>query len=109
MAEYIEREATCKDCLHVNVCIFRDSSEDEKICRQFKPTADVVEVVRCKDCLYNENGNCMKSEFYTFDYRPDYYCADGERGGGATDKNVGGKNVPDNNVGKMDGKDDTSE
>ncbi|MBQ9860874.1 MAG: hypothetical protein IJO75_01305 [Clostridia bacterium] len=44
---------------------------------------DAVEVVRCKDCLYNENGNCMKSEFYTFDYRPDYYCADGERKDGA--------------------------
>lgn len=50
MAEYIEREATCKNCLHVNVCIFRDASEDEKVCRQFKNKADMVEVVRCKDC-----------------------------------------------------------
>ena len=27
----------------------------------------------------------MKSEFYTFDYRPDYYCADGERMDGKGD------------------------
>lgn len=40
--------------------------------------ADVVEVVRCKDCIYNENGNCVHSENYDdTTYRPDYFCADG--------------------------------
>lgn len=41
---------------------------------------DVVEVVRCKDCIYNHNGGCTHSEIYDdTNYRPDYYCADGER------------------------------
>lgn len=43
-------------------------------------TADVVEVVRCKDCIYNSNGSCTHSEIYDdVNYKPDYYCADGER------------------------------
>ena len=42
--------------------------------------AKSVEVVRCKDCLYNENGCCTHSETYDDTrYRPDYFCADGER------------------------------
>ena len=37
-------------------------------------------VVRCKDCVYNENGCCTHSESYDDTrYRPDYFCADGER------------------------------
>ena len=45
------------------------------------PTADVVEVVRCKDCIYNANGSCEMSEDCTDNYRPEYYCADGLRKG----------------------------
>ena len=45
------------------------------------PAADVVEVVRCRECVYNANGCCVKSEWYDDTrYRPDYFCADGERG-----------------------------
>lgn len=44
MAECNNRNATCKDCLHVNVCIFRNAGEDEEICRQFINKADVAEV-----------------------------------------------------------------
>ena len=44
------------------------------------PTTDIVEVVRCKDCLYNHNGGCTHSEIYDdTNYNPEYYCADGER------------------------------
>lgn len=44
------------------------------------PVADVVEVVRCKDCLYNANGTCVHSESYDdTTHRPDYFCADGMR------------------------------
>lgn len=44
------------------------------------PTVDAVEVIRCKECVYNENGSCTHSEHYDDDqYRPDYFCADGER------------------------------
>ena len=42
--------------------------------------ADVVEVVRCRDCIYNSNGSCTHSEIYDdTNYNPNYYCADGER------------------------------
>lgn len=45
------------------------------------PSVDVVEVVRCKDCLKNEMGNCYHSKNYPMNntYRPDFYCADGLR------------------------------
>lgn len=50
MAEYIEREAHCKKCIHYDICdsysgldvvTFFPHNED---CEYFKPTADVVEV-----------------------------------------------------------------
>lgn len=43
-----------------------------------KKSANVVEVVRCRDCFYNANGSCTMSEDYAETrYRPDYFCADG--------------------------------
>jgi hypothetical protein len=64
--EYIEREAAieyarllyCKDCNSYNgvrcrACAF----DDVMLLIEDVPTADVVEVVRCKDCAYaNEDG-----------------------------------------------------
>lgn len=49
------------------------------------PTADVVEVVRCKDCAYyrEENGYCMNSHcassFYGHRVKEEHYCSYGER------------------------------
>lgn len=48
------------------------------------PAADVVEVVRCKDCAYYKNGLCMcgeKETSYATDLfqKPDDYCSYGER------------------------------
>ena len=40
------------------------------------PTADVVEVVRCKDCKYKEGSACDYSAVYV---RPNGYCQWGER------------------------------
>lgn len=46
----------------------------------FGGKADVVEVVRCKDCIYNKNGGCTHSEIYDDrNYNPNYYCSDGEK------------------------------
>lgn len=65
--EYIEREATCKDCVHFDVCAefwysefdSTDSLEetkeyrsDQEPCHTFKNKADVAEVVRCKNCRF---------------------------------------------------------
>ena len=80
----------CRDCFHSYVCEQFNENKDanNKKCLffydHFVPTADVVEVVRCKDCIYNEIGSCTHSQKYDEDnYRADYFCADGtpkERG-----------------------------
>ena len=50
--------ARCEKCIHFDVCYLceidneiRDSGENPN-CLYFFPTADVVEVVRCKDCKH---------------------------------------------------------
>ncbi len=49
--EYIEREASCRDCIHAGVCYMQEVCNDigqqlkEFGCDNFKSTADVVEVV----------------------------------------------------------------
>jgi hypothetical protein len=56
MAEYIEREETCGDCIHADIC--KDvvgswfSRKNIAYCKTFKRAADVVPVVRCKDCMH---------------------------------------------------------
>ena len=40
------------------------------------PTADVIEVVRCKDCKYREGSACDYSAVYV---RPNGYCQWGEK------------------------------
>lgn len=40
------------------------------------PTADVIEVVRCKNCIYREGSVCNYSSVYV---RPNGYCQWGER------------------------------
>lgn len=42
---------------------------------QMTPTADVVEVVRCKDCKYYRDGHCGVLGFC----EPDEFCSRGER------------------------------
>lgn len=67
MAEYIEREAAQKIlCGWCGVCqhpTLEDLEKCDDICPQFAriPNADVVEVVRCKDCKY-----CIKEDDYEF-------------------------------------------
>lgn len=48
------------------------------------PDADAVEVVRCKDCEYYENGECVSPYIYMSDGAhlwpdEDFYCSYGER------------------------------
>ena len=85
---------TCKDCLYYEHChsqiAYGMGSDDltgkyytdiESRCKSFKSKADFVEVVRCKDCLYNEYGSCEHSMNYPLNtnYCPDFYCAKGLR------------------------------
>lgn len=56
-------EKTCSHCVHFGVCEDRFSWLDQEdntkhiICYHFKDKADVVEVVRCKDCTYWQDNN----------------------------------------------------
>ena len=52
------------------------------------PAADVVEVVRCKDCTEWDKDECECSHWYGF--KENDYCSYGERKS-VTDTNVGGK------------------
>ena len=53
-----------------------------------QPTADVVEVVRCKDCLYSRERyrhlECIHGVSYRNTWnKPDFFCSYGERKEGA--------------------------
>lgn len=92
---------TCKECFHFKVCdsgrhigeyieddgIYSEGVEKE--CITFIPSADVVEVVRCKDCKHYSLA-MLKCCFplddkHTFDeyvppiWQPNDYCSYGER------------------------------
>lgn len=79
MAEYIEREAL----LHA---MKMDVRPPFAVVRDF-PAADVVEVVRCKECKYYKKGSCdchsvWPDQYSTgYDCRPDDddFCSYGER------------------------------
>lgn len=45
-----EPKITCKDCIHYDICVFHTKGNENEKCQHFKNKADVVEVVRCKDC-----------------------------------------------------------
>lgn len=72
---------TCKDCLFYDKLCFHALEEYElKLCKDFINKADVVEVVRCKDCKYfllhklactypNHNGWCTVDDYCSFGER----------------------------------------
>ena len=43
------------------------------------PTADVVEVVRCKDCKYHDEFSSKCNKLHLTPMRPNYFCSFGER------------------------------
>lgn len=72
---YIKRESAIKaienDCSEAVYYTKRDAID----CLLAEPTADVVEVVRCKDC--KRLGVCGTNLFYLKD--PNSFCSCGER------------------------------
>ena len=98
MAEYIEREALLKNISETVLFSVRGGAElptpemrgSNKVIDRIKsaPTADVVEVVRCKDCMFSEtiksiiDGGTMRVCHYGV-YRqsaPDmHYCSHGHK------------------------------
>lgn len=84
---------TCKDCIHHDLCfdngtLFinyakgKEKENAEIYCpfKKFKNTADVEEVVRCKDCVHKKHGiqgnYCGLTDFLIKD---DDFCSHGER------------------------------
>lgn len=95
LSECITKDAACKIVSECN-CITKMTlaCHDELIDRIFDAQpADVVEVVRCKDCKYysfngyRNTGTCTDyeldinyyGEFAVLNPKPDFFCAYGER------------------------------
>ena len=79
---------TCKDCIHHNVCPYNDNYDHHasSLCDHFKNKADVVEIVRCKDCKKRYTKNCSlcydtanKGYFLWSMINDNFFCAYGER------------------------------
>ena len=78
MARYIDADLLIKNIARIND-LRRLSTKTVGEAISNTPTADVVEVVRCKDCVhYGEVGDC---EVHPYDdrFNVNYFCADGER------------------------------
>lgn len=87
MAEYIEREAA-KLCIFEYGVKHRDNASIASACENlerqinFIPSADVIEVVRCKDCDMAKPTSDEREMYCTFDHcykGKNYFCADGRR------------------------------
>lgn len=80
MDEYIERVPNCEGCIHTEVCLAQYGTSLKRWveidgCKRYKSKADVVEVVRCGECIHR--GNLQEC-----DGRPlDWYCPNGVRKG----------------------------
>jgi hypothetical protein len=88
MAEkkYIELQKALNVCeMHYQHCLeMHDWGGDataDNIMRDIEtiPTADVVEVVRCKDCVYSSETVASCHYGVGRAIKPDYFCAYGER------------------------------
>lgn len=77
MAEYIERDCLIDMIAERN----RNTCNGKMSCIQMKrmvesiPAAEVVPVVRCKDCEFWDFGDCYRLELS----RPDDFCSYGKR------------------------------
>lgn len=81
--------ATCKDCIHYDTCLYIEISNNKEEdyytefgCEYFKNKADVVEVVRCKDCKYYIANYCTRDingRTNMFYMNADDFCSYGER------------------------------
>lgn len=88
MAEYIERDVALNALCQVSAPTPPESYIVEKCIDKINdvPAADVVEVVRCKDCencypvrLRNGEVYFYKCEFHDIEVEPDDFCSRAER------------------------------
>ena len=82
MGEYVKRSDALQAVGDIHPLDYNGQGIVERI--KAIPAADVVEVVRCRECKhYNAGFECL-IEGYGIERPADYFCADGER-------KVGGK------------------
>ena len=81
MSDYIKREDAEKAILDCPVSGMLDLINLQTAITNIDtiPSADVVEVVRCKDCIYNDRGWCGAQEYGTHHVEDNDYCSYGER------------------------------
>ena len=73
MSRYIDADALLEDIRKNSESYFADDFAHEWVDKQ--PTADVVEVVRCKDCVYYHPSYCeVWSKYGTVQTREQGYC-----------------------------------
>lgn len=77
MAEYIERVAAEKELMYAMAGTGYQSRAIDAI--KFMPTADVVEVVRCKNCTYSNEDGTRCHYGVGRDTEPMGYCQNGVR------------------------------
>lgn len=73
--------ATCKECIHYDICIFHIKDNENEKCPHFKIAADVIPIVRCKDCEHYDKGGCNHFGYHTYtpDVDEDDFCSYGRR------------------------------
>lgn len=86
---------TCNDCIHYDICYkiehFGRDLETNIPCKEFIGVNDRVEVVRCKDCKYVDNGYIGHLNCHFFNSMPVSgmdYCKWGEQKASTSEKEV---------------------
>lgn len=82
MAEYITKKAAIKAVENAPIELFQSEWEEIEEAINTAPAADVVPVVRCKDCKYRTGERSGLVRCRAFNYMPmrvDNFCSYGER------------------------------
>ncbi|MBO7303363.1 MAG: hypothetical protein J6U68_04170 [Clostridia bacterium] len=72
---------TCENCFHYGACLLNGEYLPSP-CRKYTDKTDVVEVVRCKDCVYCDlDGRCeaLENGLIREYVKPDDYCSYGRK------------------------------
>lgn len=88
MAEYITKEAAINAVENAPIELFQSEWEEIEEAINAAPAADVVPVVRCKECKYLVNATVNDNGFLICDISdmeitPDDFCSYGKRKDGA--------------------------
>jgi len=90
MKEYVSRQAVIEAMMKASTPAFDKNGKPTFLVDYVKtmeclPSTDVVEVVRCKDCIYKQSyqgsnvmwcGATLRADYYVSN---DFFCANGER------------------------------